>query len=197
MTEVRKIVTIAEDVVSELGVEVVNRGRRVAAAAVLRNPWAGEGMVEDLTAKAAAIASDLAIRLSGRLTAALDGPGHVQAFGKAALVGLGGEIEHGAALIHTPYFGNVLRELLEGTSIVAFSDQQGPAGSVLTVPIWHKNEAATRSHYQTIQVRIPDAPAADEIVVIAAAASGPRPHARIGDRTTDPRVTLATLEDSR
>lgn len=196
MTEVRKIVTITEDVVSELGVPVVSRGRRVAAAAVLRNPWAGQGVVADLTAAAAAIASDLAVRLSGQLTAALGGPGQVQAFGKAALVGLGGEIEHGAALIHTPYFGNVLRELMEGTSIVTFSDQQGAAGSVLTVPMWHKTQAATRSHYQTIQVRIPDAPAQDEIVVIAAAASGPRPNARIGDRTTDPHVSLAELEKS-
>lgn len=196
MTEVRKVVTITEDVVSELGVPVVNRSRRVAAAAVLRNPWAGQGVVADLTAAAAAIASDLAVRLSGLLAAALGGPGQVQAFGKAALVGLGGEIEHGAALIHTPYFGNVLRELMEGTSIVTFSDQQGPAGSVLTVPMWHKTQAATRSHYQTIQVRIPDAPAQDEIVVIAAAASGPRPNARIGDRTTDPHVSLAELEES-
>jgi hypothetical protein len=194
MSRIRKIVTIAEDVVTELGAPAAHQTRRVAAAAVVGNPWAGKGVVPDLTTAAAQLAADLAIRLTGTLTTALGGAGQLQAFGKAALVGLDGEIEHGAALIHTPYFGNLLRELAEGTSIVAFSDQQGPAGTVVTVPMWHKTEASTRSHYQSIPVRIPDAPAENEIVVIAAAASGPRPNARIGDRTTDPNVSLALLE---
>lgn len=196
MTAVRKIVTVTEDVVCEFGVPVASRTRRAAAAAVVANPWIGRGFVPELTASATEIAPDLAMRLTARLTAELGGAERIEAFGKAALVGLAGEIEHGAALIHTPYFGNVLRELAEGSSIVAFSDHQGPAGSALTVPMWHKTEAATRSHYQTIQVRIPDAPADDEIVVVAAASSGPRPNARIGDRTTDPHVSLAHLEEA-
>lgn len=196
MTLVRRVVTVTEEVMTELGTPVSHPVRRVAAAAVIANPWAGQGVVADLSAAAARVAPTLATRLSERLTGALGGVDNVTAFGKAALVGLGGEIEHGAALIHTPYFGNVLRELTGGTSIIVFSDERGPAGSVLTVPLWHKTEAATRSHYQTIQVRIPDAPADDEIVVIAAASSGPRPNARIGDRTTDPRVTLSELENA-
>jgi hypothetical protein len=195
MRLVRKVVTVTEDVVTELGSPVAHHTRRVAAAAVIANPWAGRGVVSDLTATAADIAPDLAVKLSSQLTSVLGGADEVQAFGKAALVGLDGEIEHGAALIHTPYFGNLLRELVEGSSIVVFSDDRAAAGSAITVPIWHKRHAATRSHYQTIQVRIPDAPADDEIVVIAAAASGPRPNARIGDRTTDPNVTLAELEN--
>lgn len=194
MSTVRKIHTVTEDLVTELGTPVAHTTRRVAAAAVIANPWAGQGVVDDLTTAAAQLAPDLAIQLSAKLTAAVGGADVIQAFGKAALVGLGGESEHGAALIHTPYFGNVLRELVEGTSVVVFSDECGPAGSGLTVPLWHKTAAATRSHYQTVQVRIPDAPAADEIVVIAAASSGPRPNARIGDSTTDPRVTLSELE---
>ncbi|MPY77068.1 MAG: amino acid synthesis family protein [Actinophytocola sp.] len=196
MTLVRRVVTVTEEVVTELGTPVSHQARRVAAAAAIANPWAGQGVVADLGPAAAKVAPTLATRLSDRLTSALGGPDNVTAFGKAALVGLGGEIEHGAALIHTPYFGNVLRELTGGTSIIVFSDERGPAGTALTVPLWHKTEAATRSHYQTMQIRIPDAPADDEIVVIAAASSGPRPNARIGDRTTDPRVTLAELENA-
>lgn len=194
MTPPRKVVTVTETLLSELGRPAAQPVRRAAAAAVIPNPWAGSGYVEDLSAESARFAPGLAQVLSGKLADELGGTGEIAAFGKAAIVGLGGELEHAAALIHTPYFGNVLRELLDGTSIIVFSDERGPAGTTLTVPIWHKTDAATRSHYQTIPVRIPDAPADDEIVVIAAAATGPRPNARIGDRTTDPAVRLADLE---
>jgi hypothetical protein len=64
----------------------------------------------------------------------------------------------------------------------------------LVVPLWHKTAAATRSHYQTVSARVPDAPRADEIVVVAAASTGPRPHPRIGDRRTDPLVTSSNVE---
>lgn len=189
----RKITTVTEDLVREVGAPVEHDSRRAATAAVIANPWAGRGHVRDLSVDSAKVAPSLARTLSSRLTAALGGTEEVEAFGKAAVVGLGGELEHAAALIHTPYFGNVLRELVEGTSIIVFSDERGPAGSALTVPIWHKNESATRSHYQTIQVRVADAPREDEILVIAAAASGPRPNARIGDRRSDPDVQLSEL----
>jgi len=190
---IRKLYTVAEDIVTELGAPVDHLTRRVAAAAVIDNPWAGLGRVDELAEEAARIAPALARELAARLRGLLGGVDEVEAFGKAAIVGLGGELEHGAALIHTPYFGNVLRELVDGSSIIVFSDDRGPAGNPLTVPIWHKTAAATRSHYQTIQLRIPDAPRDDELVVVAAAASGPRPNARIGDRTTDPAVRLEQL----
>lgn len=195
MSGPRKVVTTTETLLRELGRPVDAAAHRAAAAAVISNPWAGRGHVADLSAEVERIAPGLARTLHRELTAALGGSAVITAFGKAAIVGLDGELEHAAALIHTPYFGNVLRELLEGTSIIVFSDERGPAGTTLTVPIWHKTDSATRSHYQTIPVRIPDAPAADEIVVIAAAATGPRPNARIGDRRTDPAVRLADLED--
>jgi hypothetical protein len=163
-------------------------------AAVLRNPWAGRGFVADLQPAVEEVAPELAQLLTGKLIDALGGADRVEAFGKAAVVGLDGEIEHGGALIHTPYFGNVLRELTGGTSIIVFSDDRLPAGEPLTVPLWHKTAAATRSHYQTVQIRVPDAPRPDELVVVAAAASGPRPNARIGDRRTDPAVRLLDLE---
>jgi len=120
---------------------------------------------------------------------------NAEAFGKAALVGTDGEIEHGAALIHTPWFGDVVRQALDGTSIIVFSDARGPAGTSLVVPVWHKSAAATRSHYQTVEVRVPDAPRPDEIVLVCAAATGGRPLARIGDRSTD--TATVRLEDHR
>ncbi|MFJ9626191.1 amino acid synthesis family protein [Streptomyces sp. NPDC091280] len=194
---VRKVVTVVDEVLLELGRPVATPVRRVAAAAVIRNPWAGRGFVGDLQPEVEAVAPELGRLLTDRLIETLGGVDRVEAFGKAAVVGLDGEIEHGGALIHTPYFGNVLRELTEGTSIIVFSDDRLPAGEALTVPLWHKTAAATRSHYQTVQIRIPDAPRPDEILVIAAASSGPRPNARIGDRRTDPLVRLADLENAR
>jgi hypothetical protein len=194
---IRRICTVTEELVAELGAPVDNEVRRVAVAAVVANPWAGRGVVHDLSPEVAEAAPVLAHLLTARLVDALGGTGQLEAFGKAAIVGLGGEVEHGGALIHTPYFGNLFREITEGTSIIVFSDDRTEAGASLTVPMWHKNEAATRSHYQTMAVRIPDAPRSDEIVVIAAGASGGRPNARIGDRTSDPVVRLADHPSTR
>ncbi|MFJ2812922.1 amino acid synthesis family protein [Streptomyces sp. NPDC091279] len=194
MRGLRKVVTVVDEVLRDVGRPVPVPVRRVAVAAVVRNPWAGRGFVTDLQPEVEALAPELARLLTGRLIETLGGVERIEAFGKAAVVGLDGEVEHGGALIHTPYFGNVLRELTEGTSIIVFSDDRLPAGEPLTVPLWHKTAAATRSHYQTVQIRVPDAPRPDELVVIAGAASGPRPHARIGDRRTDPVVRLADLE---
>jgi hypothetical protein len=203
---IRKICSVTEDLVAELGAPVSTPVRRVAVAAVIANPWAGRGVVAELDEDVTRVAPLLAHELTARLIDALGGTSLVEAFGKAAIVGLGGEIEHAGALIHTPYFGNLFRELTEGSSIIVFSDDRADAGTSLTVPMWHKTEAATRSHYQTVSVRVPDAPRHDEIVVIAAGSSGGRPNARIGDRTSDPVVRLAdhpfsqqhrTLEASR
>ncbi len=194
---IRKICTVAEDLATELGTPVATPVRRVAVAAVLTNPWAGRGIVPDLHEEVVELGPLLAHQLTSRLVDALGGTSGVEAFGKAAIVGLDGEIEHAGALIHTPYFGNLLREITEGSSIIVFSDDRMDAGASLTVPMWHKTQAATRSHYQTVSVRIPDAPRPDEIVVIAAGSSGGRPNARIGDRTSDPVVRLADHPSSR
>jgi hypothetical protein len=195
--QVRRICTVVEDLVSELGSPVTTPVRRVAVAAVITNPWAGRGIVDSLDEEIADVAPELAHQLTARLVDSLGGVDQVQAFGKAAIVGQGGEIEHAGALIHTPYFGNLLRELTEGESIIVFSDDRADAGASLTVPMWHKMHAATRSHYQTIAVRVADAPRADEIVVVAAGSTGGRPNARIGDRSSDPVVRLADLPMDR
>lgn len=167
---------------------------RATATAVIANPWLGTGTSHDLAEHTEAIAPVLAKLLSDRLLDVLGGAEKVEAFGKAALVGLDGELEHAGALIHTPYFGNLLREALEGTSIICFVDGRAVPGEQLRVPMWHKSAAATRSHYQTIELSLPDAPHAGEIAVIAAASTGPRPHARIGDRTTDRTITSEILK---
>ena len=190
---VRKIYTSYEDVLADGGVEAPTAIRQASAVAVVRNPWVGAGPIADLTDATAEIAPNVAKLLSDRLLAALGGADNVEAFGKAAVVGLDGEIEHAGALIHTPYFGNLLREFLEGTSIICFSDTRADAGGDVRVPLWHKTAAATRSHYQSLDVHLADAPHRGEIAVIAVASSGPRPHPRIGDRTTDVPVTSDIL----
>ncbi len=197
MSAPRKFVTATEEIYRELGAPVNTVQRKVGVAAVVRNPWHGRGLVDDLCEQAERIAAPLAAELAARLRTELGGAEGIAAFGKAALVGIGGEVEHGSALIHTPYFGNVLRELVGGSEVIVFTDDRGPAGTALSVPIWHKTASGTRSHYQTMQIRVTDAPADDEVLVIAAAASGPRPNARIGDRSTDPAVRLSDVELSR
>lgn len=189
-TGLRKLSSTVEEVPHEkLGTIT-----RATAMAVIANPWLGTGPDHDLSERTEAIAPLLAKLISDRLLEALGGVDRVEAFGKAALVGSGGELEHAGALIHTPFFGNLLREALGGTSIICFADGRGVPGETLRVPMWHKNAAATRTHYQTMDLFLPDAPHAGEIAVIAAASSGPRPHARIGDRTTDLPVTSEILK---
>ncbi|MCG3754823.1 MULTISPECIES: amino acid synthesis family protein [unclassified Amycolatopsis] len=190
----RKVVVYREEVVAEAGAPPARPAVQASVAAVLRNPWLGTSPSRDLSPEVVSIAPVLARVLTGRLLDALGGVDAVEAFGKAAVVGNAGEIEHGGALIHTPYFGNLMREFLDGESIICFADTRAEAGTTLVVPLWHKTHAATRSHYQTVATRISDAPGPGEIVVVAAASTGPRPHPRIGDRTTDPAVTSKKLE---
>jgi amino acid synthesis protein len=191
---IRKVVLYRETLLSEGGREPIRSSERATAAAVLANPWVGTDPTTDLSPEVAVVAPVLARLLTDRLIEVLGGVDRIEAFGKAAIVGTAGEIEHAGALIHTPYFGNLMRDFLGGESIICFADTRAEAGETLVVPMWHKTLPATRSHYQTITARVSDAPRADEIVVIAAASTGPRPHARIGDRTTDPVVTAENLE---
>lgn len=187
----RKVRTHVEEIPRESAPAI----RRAAAAAVIRNPWLGTDTSTNLQPETRRIAPLIAKLLTDRLLAALGGAGNIEAFGKAALVGTAGELEHAGALVHTPYFGNLVREAFEGSSIICFVDGRGESGELLRVPMWHKTHAATRSHYQTIEVDLVDAPHPGEIVVVAAASTGPRPHARIGDRTTDTPVTSEILKE--
>lgn len=192
--DIRKIVYYQEEILLENGCVPAVQATRASIAAVVPNPWIGSTPGTDLSTAAKQIAPRLARELTDQLLAGLGGAEQIEAFGKAAIVGTGGELEHAAALIHTPYFGNLVREFLEGTSILCFADDRAEAGQALVVPVWHKTHAATRSHYQSITTRVSDGPRADEIVVVVAASTGPRPHPRIGDRTTDPAVTSTIVE---
>lgn len=191
---VRSIRTVIEEVHADGG-STSDRPRKIAACyAVLQNPWLNGGTTSNLTDFAAFAAPILAKEISTRLLDHLGGAEQVQAFGKAAVVGLDGEIEHGGALIHTPYFGNIFRELMDGGSIICFSESRAEPNDSLRVPLWHKNQAATRDYYQTVGLHLPDAPHRSEIVVMGVASDGPRPHPRIGDRATDPSVSLTIFE---
>ncbi|MBT2549327.1 amino acid synthesis family protein [Arthrobacter sp. ISL-65] len=190
---IRKIVYYAEEILLENGTSPAVPAVRATAAAVVTNPWLGGDAADDLNDEVVQLAPVLARKLTDVLAANLGGVEAIQAFGKAAIVGTDGEIEHGAALVHTPFFGNLVREYFEGESIICFADDRADAGATLVVPLWHKNAAATRTHYQTITTRIGDAPRPGEIVVVLGASTGPRPHSRIGDRLTDPIVKADTL----
>ena len=157
----------------------------ISAAAVVRNPWAGQGFVEDLKPAIHELAPVLGELLTGMVIDAAGGGDKVEGYGKAAVVGLDGEVEHASALIHTLRFGNHYRQAVGAKTYLAFTNTRGPANCPIMVPLMDKNDEGRRSHYLTIQFAIPDAPAADEIVVALGASIGGRPHHRIGDRYQD------------
>ncbi|HEY0212693.1 MAG TPA: amino acid synthesis family protein [Paenirhodobacter sp.] len=157
----------------------------IAAMAVLKNPWAGRGFVQDLKPEIHAIAPGLGELLTAMILDAAGGGDKVEAYGKAAVVGLDGELEHASALIHTLRFGNHYRNAVGAKSYLSFCNTRGGANAPVMIPLMDKNDAGRRSHYLTIQVSVPDAPAADEIVVALGASIGGRPHHRIGDRYQD------------
>ncbi|MBB3609685.1 amino acid synthesis family protein [Rhizobium sp. BK602] len=156
-----------------------------SALAIVRNPWAGRGFVENLKPEIHAVAPVLGELLTKMIIEAVGSGEAVEAYGKAAVVGLDGEIEHASALIHTLRFGNHYRHAVGAKSYLAFSNTRGPANAPILIPLMDKNDEGRRSHYLTIQTAIPDAPAADEIVVALGASVGGRPHHRIGDRYQD------------
>ena len=158
--------------------------RMFAVAAVIENPWAGK-YIEDLKPEILSIAPPLGKELTQRITNLVDGGDRIEAYGKAAVAGLDGEIEHASALIHTLRFGNFYREAVGAKSYLSFTNTRGPADSPIMIPLMDKNDAGRRSHYLTIQFSIADAPRSDEIVVAIGGSIGGRPHHRIGDRYQD------------
>lgn len=183
--QIRKTISIVEETHIEGGKEASPPLRQFAVAAVIANPWAGRGFVEDLKPEIHAAAPVLGELLTGMMLA-LTGSGEaIEGYGKAAVVGLDGEIEHASALIHTLRFGNHYRTAVGARSYLAFTNTRGPANAPITIPLMDKNDEGRRSHYLTVQFQIPDAPAAGEIVVALGASIGGRPHHRIGDRYQD------------
>ncbi len=181
----RKIVTYQDVTFIEGGRSAGVPLRMFAAAAVLANPWAGKGYVEDLDPEIRAIAPKLGERLTAEILAMTGGGEAVEAYGKAAVVGTSGEVEHASALIHTLHFGNKYRSAVGAKSYLSFTNMRGGPACPIVVPMMHKADEGMRSHYLTIQFTIADAPAPDEIVVALGASIGGRPHHRIGDRYKD------------
>lgn len=183
--EIRKTLLNIETTLIEGGRAAPQPLTLITAAAVLKNPWAGRGFVEDLKPEINAVAPILGALLTKLVLDAAGGGDKVEAYGKAAVVGLDGEVEHASALIHTLRFGNHYRSAVRAKSYLAFTNTRGPANAPIMIPLMDKNDEGRRSHYLTIQFAIPDAPAADEIVVALGASIGGRPHHRIGDRYQD------------
>tara|TARA_Y100001936_G_scaffold139389_1_gene136109 strand:- start:451 stop:1095 length:645 start_codon:yes stop_codon:yes gene_type:complete len=182
--KIRKYVVYDEETLIEGFRKAETPLRMFAVAAVIENPWAGK-YIEDLKPEILSIAPPLGKELTQRITNLVGGGDRIEAYGKAAVAGLDGEIEHASALIHTLRFGNFYREAVGAKSYLSFTNTRGPADSPIMIPLMDKNDAGRRSHYLTIQFSIADAPRSDEIVVAIGGSIGGRPHHRIGDRYQD------------
>src|SRR6202171_5059637 len=164
---IRKIVTVVEETYLEMGQTVAPPTRRAAAIAVIENPFAGR-YVEDLT-PLIAIGEELGALLAAKAVAALGIEGlSAQSYGKAAAVGENGELEHAAAILH-PKLGAPVRKVLgKGAALIPSSKKRGGMGVALDIPLGHKDAAFVRSHFDGMEVRINDAPRANDIIVAGA-----------------------------
>ena len=177
---IRKIISSVEEIYHEGGPVVDTPLLRGSIMAIIQNPFAGkyepeiQGFMEDL--------KPLGVDMAQRLLDMLGGPDKIEGYGKGSLVGGGGELEHGA-LWHAPG-GYAMRQLLgTANAIVPSSKKVGGVGARLDVPITHVNAAYVRSHFDGIEVRLNDAPRADEIMVAVAVTDSGRPLPRVGGLT--------------
>ncbi|WP_299908483.1 amino acid synthesis family protein [uncultured Paracoccus sp.] len=180
--EIRKICTWVEETHQEAGRAIVPPTRKAVAAAVIANPFAGR-YVEDLT-PLIEIGAELGGLLGAKCVAALGiEPGQAESYGKAAMVGENGELEHAAALLH-PKMGAPLRQAVEkGAALVPSSKKRGGLGQDLDIPLGHKDAAYVRSHFDGVEIRLNDAPRANEILVAVAVSDSGRPLPRVGGLT--------------
>ena len=181
--EIRRTLLNIQTTHEEGGKKVDTPTKLVAAMAIIKNPWFGRGYVENLRPEireagpvVGKLLTDMILDVTGD---ALEG------YGKASVVGMGGELEHAQALTHTLWFGNQYREAVDAKTYLVFSNTRGSAGTSLVIPLMDKHDGGRRSHYQTIHLQIPDAPAEDEIIVALGASVGGHPNHRIGDRYED------------
>jgi hypothetical protein len=177
--EIRKYVTIVEETLAEGGKKVDPPTRKAAAVAVIKNPFAGK--YEEKLDELIDIGEALGGVLGKKAVEALKiPPQNAESYGKAAIVGVDGELEHAAAILH-PKLGTPLREAVGGgKAIIPSAKKMGGPGTEIDVPIHYKDAAFVRSHFDAMSVRVPDAPRSDEILVAIVVTSSGRPHARIG-----------------
>ncbi|SCX74433.1 amino acid synthesis family protein [Variovorax sp. EL159] len=176
---IRKLVIQVDETRKEMGQDVTPPTRRAVAIAVIENPYAGRysGNLDELIA----IGEELGALLGQKAVKALGiEPGQAQSYGKAAIVGERGELEHAAAILH-PKLGAPLRVAVEkGAALVPSAKKQGTLGTAIDVPLGHKDAAFVRSHFDAVEARVSDAPRANEIVVAVAVTDSGRPLPRIG-----------------
>ena len=177
--QIRKLIVNVEETRREMGRPVEPPTRKAVAIAVIVNPYAGRDSehLDELIA----IGEELGELLGGRCVAALGiEPSQAQSYGKAAIVGEGGELEHAAAILH-PKLGAPLRRAVEkGAALVPSAKKMGGMGTAIDVPLGHKDAAFVRSHFDAVEARVADAPRAGEIVVAVAVTDSGRPLPRIG-----------------
>lgn len=180
--KIRKIIVQTDEVRVEMGRDVQPPVRKALAMAVIENPCAGR-YVENLD-ELIAIGEELGYLLGARCVKALGiEPGQAQSYGKAAIVGEAGELEHAAAILH-PKLGAPLRVAVEkGAALVPSSKKMGGLGTAIDVPLGHKDAAYVRSHFDAMEARVADAPRANEIVVAVVVTDSGRPLPRVGGLT--------------
>ena len=176
---IRKLIVQVDEVRKEMGQTIDPPTRRAVAIAVIENPYAGR-YSENLDALIA-IGEELGALLGQKAVAALGiAPADAQSYGKAAIVGETGELEHAAAILH-PKLGAPLRAAVEkGAALVPSAKKRGTLGTAIDVPLGHKDAAFVRSHFDAMEARVSDAPRANEIVVAVAVTDSGRPLPRIG-----------------
>jgi hypothetical protein len=176
---IRKLVVQVDETRIEMGRPVEPATRRAVAMAVIANPYAGRyaADLEELTA----IGEELGGLLGARCVAALGiQPEQAQSYGKAAIVGEGGELEHAAAILHPRMGASLRRAVSKGAALVPSAKKMGGLGTAIDVPLGHKDAAFVRSHFDAIEARVADAPRAHEILVAIAVTDSGRPLARVG-----------------
>ena len=185
--DIRKTAVWVEETHIEIGRAISPPTRKAVAVAVIANPFAGE-YVEDLT-PLMDIGAKLGALLGKKCVDALGiTPGKAESYGKAAMVGENGELEHAAALLH-PSLGAPLRKQVEkGAALVPSAKKMGGPGQVLDVPLGHKDAAYVRSHFDAVEVRLNDSPRANEILVAVAVTDSGRPLPRVGGLTHEDAV---------
>ena len=176
---IRRTMVCVDETRIEMGRSVEPPVRRAVAIAVIANPYAGRW--SDSLDELVAIGEELGGLLGEACVKALGiAPDDAHSFGKAAIVGELGELEHAAAILH-PKLGAPLRRAVgKGAALVPSAKKMGGLGTAIDVPLGHKDAAFVRSHFDAIEARVPDAPRADEIVVAVAVTAAGRPHPRIG-----------------
>ena len=174
--EIRRLLTIEEEVLVEGRKAVDPPLKKVAAVAVIANPFAGR-YVEDLQVLIDA-GEELGALLAQRVLKVVNA-GDIDSFGKACIVGEDGEIEHAGALIH-PTYGKAIRKVIGGgAAIIPSTKKMGGPGTRVDIPLHYKEAATVSSHYDAMEVGLPDSPKADEVLVALAVTTGGRPHTRI------------------